>query len=92
MKKCKKCGIEKPLIDFYGHPQNSDGHLNECKQCVRKRVAAREEKLRKDPKWCELERIRAKEKYHRLNYRELQTQRNRLKNTGLVNTQTSTEI
>ena len=35
MKKCKKCGAEKSLDDFYKHTGMKDGHLNICKLCKR---------------------------------------------------------
>lgn len=38
VKTCFKCGIEKPITDFYVHPQMSDGRLNKCKACTREDV------------------------------------------------------
>src|SRR5262245_57245350 len=32
-KVCQKCGVVKPLTDFYRHPSTKDGHLNTCKPC-----------------------------------------------------------
>ena len=44
IKTCFKCGAEKPLADFYKHPQMSDGHVNKCKECNKKDVSANRNK------------------------------------------------
>jgi hypothetical protein len=33
MKPCKKCGVEKPLDDFYRCAGTRDGHRSDCKVC-----------------------------------------------------------
>lgn len=80
MKKCIKCGKNKELDDFYVHPQMRDGHLNKCKVCCKEVADLREKKLRSNnPEWCEKERLRHIEKYHRLNYREKEIEFEKLK-------------
>ena len=41
MKKCFRCGVERPLADFYKHKQMKDGHLNKCKECTKQDTKAR---------------------------------------------------
>ena len=70
MKVCFKCGIEKELGSFYVHKAMKDGHLNKCIDCTKKDVKIRSNELSKDSDWIEKERVRGREKYHRLNYKE----------------------
>lgn len=66
-KVCFKCKTEKPLLEFYKHPQMGDGHLNKCKECAKKDSDENfKHKLETDPTFKESEKIRAREKFHRL--------------------------
>lgn len=35
MKKCKGCGKNRSMDEYYAHPETSDGRLNTCKACSR---------------------------------------------------------
>ena len=32
-KKCSRCGVEKPLAEFYKSKKSKDGHMAQCKEC-----------------------------------------------------------
>ena len=39
MKKCSKCGIQKPLVEFYRDKSRKDGHGSHCKSCTNQQIA-----------------------------------------------------
>jgi hypothetical protein len=70
MKICFKCGIEKPLIEYYVHKGMADGYLGKCKVCTQNDTKLRADELLKDNEWVKQEQKRHREKYHRLGYKE----------------------
>jgi len=66
MKVCFKCGIEKPLTEFYAHPRMADGHVNKCKICNKKDIKGNYEENVKNPDYITKERKRGRNKYRRL--------------------------
>jgi len=47
MKKCTKCGIEKPLTEFHKKKSSKDGHGYSCKLCSREYYVQNKEKIAK---------------------------------------------
>jgi hypothetical protein len=78
-KVCFKCNAKKSINDFYKHKAMADGHLNKCKEC--NKVDVKKDYYRKalDENWLEKERIRGRERYQRLNYKERQKELNKNK-------------
>ena len=83
MKKCFKCNLEKPLLEYYTHKQMKDGHLNKCKECTKKDSDKREKKLRNNIEWVESEKIRAREKYYRLGYKDVHKPTSEMKSIAM---------
>lgn len=46
-KRCFKCDVEKPVEEFYRHPQMADGRLGKCKSCTKSDVSGNYRKNRK---------------------------------------------
>lgn len=70
-KKCFKCEKTLQISEFYVHKQMADGHFNKCKECTKTDVIKREKELRNDPEWVMKERKRGRDKYYRLEYKDL---------------------
>ena len=69
IKKCIACGIEKDLSEYYKHSEMKDGHLNKCKECVKKYAVKYGYKTRSTEEGLEKERQRGRDKYKRLKYK-----------------------
>jgi hypothetical protein len=66
MKKCFKCNLEKPFTEFYKHNKMGDGYLGKCKDCAKKDTSQRQDVMKLNSEWVNLERIRGRDKYRRL--------------------------
>lgn len=58
MKNCFKCGIDKPVTEFYRHSAMTDGLLGKCKTCARADVQANYALRREQYQQYEKERSR----------------------------------
>lgn len=58
LKRCFKCEAELPIVNFYKHPQMTDGHLGKCKACTRYDV--RENRKKRLVHYLEYDRNRSK--------------------------------
>lgn len=69
MKRCFKCGIEKPYSDFSKYPKMKDGYRGKCKECTSvDRNEARAIK-RQDPEYVKREREVKRVQYERIKHR-----------------------
>ena len=59
---CFKCGVIKPISDYYKHRGMADGHLGKCKDCAKADTNINIEKKKEDPYWVEKEKARCREK------------------------------
>ena len=66
MKTCTKCGIEKPLDEFYKHKGRKDGHASRCKDCC-KEYEHSPQGLARRKKWYYSEKGQTTEKIYRQN-------------------------
>lgn len=61
-KTCIKCGISKPVADFYSRSYGRSGVQGKCKECTKAAVAERALKKSKDLLWVLAERERCRNK------------------------------
>ena len=86
IKICFKCNKAKEIELFYKHPKTKDGFVNSCIECSLKLNTDNyyRKKLLQEG-FAEKERLRSKEKYYRLNYKEKLIERNKNKHSKYFN-------
>ena len=68
-KECSLCSKSLPIDNFYKSVGYKDGRTKRCKKCVKAKAREREIKLKETPEGIEQERMRHRDKYHRLGYK-----------------------
>lgn len=65
LKRCRDCGEEKSLDDFYRHPECRDGYRAECRKCYLTKHKAAVNRYQRDPKNWPMLRVRVRRYYHK---------------------------
>jgi hypothetical protein len=76
-KECFKCEKVKPVTEYYRHKKMGDGYLGKCKSCTISDAKQTNNLKTSTPEGLEKERERHRDKYRRLNYKELQKEWNK---------------
>lgn len=61
-KKCRSCGVLKPIEEFYKKWRGKEVYSDECAECTKRRTKQQRERLKNDPQRLELHRSKAREK------------------------------
>ena len=68
---CLRCNLEKLIEDFFNYPDLFDREFNYCKDCRISDSLNKQLEIKNNNEWQEKERKRHREKYYRLNYKEI---------------------